>query len=95
MRFAHRGVAVGQQGPVEHRLEQVRGFPGGPGRGPARRLVLLLRAARGQDIDGRATLYLVLALRDRYRLLACPADARALTIWGERLLALGLQPRSA
>ena len=56
---------------------------------------LLLRAARGQDVDERTTLYLVLALRDRYRLLACPADARALTIWGERLLALGLQPRSA
>jgi len=54
---------------------------------------LLLRAARCQDVDERTTLYLVLALRDRYRLLACPADARALTIWGERLLALGLQPR--
>jgi hypothetical protein len=56
---------------------------------------LLLRAARGQDVDERTTLYLVLALRDRYRLLACPSDARALTIWGERLLALGVQPRSA
>jgi hypothetical protein len=56
---------------------------------------LLSRAARGQDVDERTTLYLVLALRDRYRLLACPSDARALTIWGERLLALGMEPRSA
>jgi hypothetical protein len=56
---------------------------------------LLLHAARYQDVDERTTLYLVLALRDRHRLLACPADARALTVWGERLLALGLQPRSA
>jgi hypothetical protein len=56
---------------------------------------LLLRAARYHEVDERTTLYLVLALRDRHRLLGCPADARALTIWGERLLALGLQPRSA
>ena len=56
---------------------------------------LLLHAARCQDVDERTTLYLVLALRDRHRLLACPADARALTVWGERLLALGLQSRSA
>jgi hypothetical protein len=56
---------------------------------------LLLHAARYTDLDERTTLYLVLALRDRHRLLACPADARALTIWGERLLALGLVPRSA
>jgi hypothetical protein len=56
---------------------------------------LLLHAARYQDADERTTLYLVLALRDRHRLLACPADARALTIWGERLLALDRQPRSA
>jgi hypothetical protein len=56
---------------------------------------LLLRAARDQDADERTTLYLVLALRDRHRHLACPADARALTIWGERLLALGLESRSA
>jgi hypothetical protein len=56
---------------------------------------LLLHAARYQDADERTTLYLVLALRDRYRVLACPADARALTIWGERLLALGKEPRSA
>ena len=49
---------------------------------------LLLRAARYQDeADERTALYLVLALRDRHRLLACPADTRALTIWGERLLA--------
>jgi hypothetical protein len=56
---------------------------------------LLLHATRYTDLDERTTLYLVLALRDRHRLLACPADARALTIWGERLLALGLVPRSA
>jgi len=56
---------------------------------------LLLRAARYQDVDERTTLYLVLALRDRHRQLACPADARALTIWGERLLALGIESRSA
>jgi hypothetical protein len=56
---------------------------------------LLLHAARYQELDERTTLYLVLALRDRHRLLACPADARALTIWGERLLALGLVSRSA
>ena len=56
---------------------------------------LLLHAARYQDVDERTTLYLVLALRDRHRLLACPADARTLTIWGERLLALGLVSRSA
>jgi hypothetical protein len=56
---------------------------------------LLLHAARYHRVDERTTLYLVLALRDRHRLLACPADARALTIWGERLLALGLQSRSA
>ena len=56
---------------------------------------LLLHAARCQAVDERTTLYLVLALRDRHRLLACPADARALTVWGERLLALGLQSRSA
>ena len=56
---------------------------------------LLLHAARYQELDERTTLYLVLALRDRHRLLACPADARALTVWGERLLALGLQSRSA
>ncbi len=34
---------------------------------------------RYQDVDERTTLYLVLALRDRHRLLGCPADARALT----------------
>ena len=54
---------------------------------------LLLQAARGQDVDERTTLYLVLALRDRQRLLACPSDARALTIWGERLLSLGMDPQ--
>jgi hypothetical protein len=56
---------------------------------------LLLHAARYQDVDERTTLYLVLALRERQRLLACPSDARALTIWGERLLSLGVQPHSA
>ena len=56
---------------------------------------LLLHAARYTELDERTKLYLVLALRDRHRLLACPADARALTIWGERLLTLGLVPRSA
>lgn len=56
---------------------------------------LLLRAARYQDVDERTTLYLVLALRDRHRLHACPADMRALTFWGERLRALGLESRSA
>ncbi len=55
---------------------------------------LLLRAARYEDVDERTTLYLVLALRDRQRLLACPSDARALTIWGERLMSLGVEPRS-
>ena len=56
---------------------------------------LLMGAARDQDVDERTTLYLVLALRDRHRLLGCPADSRALTQWGERLLALERQPRSA
>jgi hypothetical protein len=56
---------------------------------------LLLHAARHQEVDERTTLYLVLALRDRHRLLACPADTRALTTWGERLLALGTASRSA
>ncbi len=56
---------------------------------------LLLRAVRYEDVDDRTTLYLVLALRDRHHLLACPADARALAIWGERLQALGLESRSA
>lgn len=48
---------------------------------------LLLRAARNDDADERTVLYLVLALRDRQHLMACPADARALMTWGERLLA--------
>jgi hypothetical protein len=56
---------------------------------------LLLRAARDEDADDRTTLYLVLALRDRHHLLACPADARALAIWGDRLQALGLESCSA
>ena len=47
---------------------------------------LLLRAARRDDADERTTLYLVLALRDRRHLTACPADASALMTWGERLL---------
>jgi hypothetical protein len=54
---------------------------------------LLLHAARDQDADERTTLYIVLALRDRQRLLACPSDARALTVWGERLLSLGMDPQ--
>ena len=66
-----------------------------PAAGFASRCDLLLQATRYQDVDERTTLYLVLALRDRHRLLACPADARTLTIWGERLLALGEQSRSA
>jgi hypothetical protein len=48
---------------------------------------LLLRGARHDDADERTTLYLFLALRDRQHLMACPQDARALTTWGERLLA--------
>ena len=47
---------------------------------------LLLRAARRDQADEHTALYLVLALRDRHRLLACPADAIALTAWSERLL---------
>jgi hypothetical protein len=56
---------------------------------------LLLCAARYEDPDEHTTLYLVQALRDRQRLLACPSDTRALAFWGERLRALGLEPRSA
>ncbi|MGD0063046.1 MAG: hypothetical protein ABSB76_06365 [Streptosporangiaceae bacterium] len=48
---------------------------------------LLLRAARRDEADERTARYLVLALRDRQRLLACPADTSALMAWGERLLA--------
>jgi hypothetical protein len=48
---------------------------------------LLLRAARYEDADQRTALYLVLALRDRQRLLACPSDANALRTWSKRLLA--------
>lgn len=47
---------------------------------------LLLRGARYEDVDERTALYLVLALRDRRHLMACPADASALMTWGERLL---------
>jgi hypothetical protein len=47
---------------------------------------LLLRGARKDEADERTALYLVLALRDRQRLLPTPADARALTTWGERLM---------
>jgi hypothetical protein len=56
---------------------------------------LLLHAARYQDTDERTMLYLVLALRDRQRLLACPSDTRALAVWSKRLMSLGLEPRSA
>jgi hypothetical protein len=48
---------------------------------------LLLRAAHREDADQRTALYLVLALRDRQRLIACPSDASALRTWTERLLA--------
>src|ERR1035437_1704924 len=50
---------------------------------------LLLRAAPSAEAeaDERTALYLVLALRDRQRLLACPADTSALMTWGQRLLA--------
>ena len=54
---------------------------------------LMLRAARYQDADERTTLYLVLALRDRQRLLPCPSDTRALMFWGERLASLGVDPQ--
>ncbi len=47
---------------------------------------LLLRTARNDEADERTALYLVLALRDRRQLMACPSDARALMTWGERLL---------
>ncbi len=47
---------------------------------------LLLRAVRRDEADERTALYLVLALRDRHRLLACPTDTIALTVWSERLL---------
>jgi len=59
---------------------------------------LLLRAACDHDPDERTTLYLVLALRDRQRLMAWPADTNALKSWGERLLSFsdprGLGPAS-
>ena len=57
---------------------------------------LLLQAARNHDADERTTLYLVLALRDRERLMAWPADTNALKTWGERLLSFsgGLGPAS-
>jgi hypothetical protein len=45
-----------------------------------------LRATRNHDADERTTLYLVLALRDRERLMAWPGDTNALKTWGERLL---------
>jgi hypothetical protein len=48
---------------------------------------LLLRAAPGDEADERTARYLVLALRDRRHLLACPTDTSALMAWGERLLA--------
>lgn len=47
---------------------------------------LLLRGARYEEADERTALYLVLALRDRQRLLACPSDVSALMTWGQRLL---------
>lgn len=48
---------------------------------------LMLRAVRGQEADERTARYLVLALRDRQRLLGCPTDTLALLTWGKRLLA--------
>jgi hypothetical protein len=47
---------------------------------------LLLRAARRDQADEHTARYLVLALRDRHKLLACPTDTIALTAWSERLL---------
>ena len=47
---------------------------------------LLLRGIGKDEADERTALYLVLALRDRQRLLPTPADAMALITWGERLL---------
>jgi hypothetical protein len=49
---------------------------------------LLLRAARYDEADERTALYLVLALRDRQRLMPCPSDANALTVWTQRLHSL-------
>ena len=46
---------------------------------------LLLRGARAEEADERTALYLFLALRDRKRLLASPADAAELVTWGRRL----------
>jgi hypothetical protein len=46
---------------------------------------LLLRAARHDDADERTAQYLVLALRDRNRLMPCPSDADALAVWTQRL----------
>jgi hypothetical protein len=48
---------------------------------------LLLRGAHHEDASQRTALYLVLALRDRQRLIACPSDASALRTWTKRLLA--------
>ena len=47
---------------------------------------LLLRAARPDEADERTARYLVLALRDRRRLLGSPADSAALVTWGRVLL---------
>jgi hypothetical protein len=46
---------------------------------------LLLRAARFEEPGERTALYLVLALRDRQRLMSSPSDATALAIWTRRL----------
>jgi hypothetical protein len=54
---------------------------------------LLLRGAKNDEADERTVLYLVMALRDRWRLLATPADADALMTWGERLLTFPGSPR--
>ena len=47
---------------------------------------LLLRGRAGDEADERTALYLVLALRDRRRLLACRTDSDALVVWSRRLL---------
>jgi hypothetical protein len=48
---------------------------------------LLLRSA-SDETDERTLLYLVLALRDRLRLMCCPTDTAALVTWSRRLLAM-------
>jgi hypothetical protein len=47
---------------------------------------LLMRGVPSDESDERTALYLFLALRDRRRSLATPADADAFVTWGRRLL---------